>query len=80
MYMGLNKRVERWRKSESEGRKGTRKSQKKAFKIGVVIGRGYLLRFGRQQASDHKPKTIIAADDFNRSQLSQKDKDGLSGS
>lgn len=78
--MGLNKRVEKWRRWEFEGRKGTRKSQKKAFMIGVVIGRSYLLKFGIQQASDDNPKTSSRLMIFNPSQLNQKDKDGLLGS
>lgn len=53
MYMGLNKRIDKKVKLGVEGTKGIRKSQKKAFMIGVVIGRSYLLKIGRQQASDH---------------------------
>lgn len=60
--------------------KAQERAKRKAFMIGVVIGRSYLLKFGRQQASDDNPKTSSRLMIFNPSQLNQKDKDGLSGS
>lgn len=35
------------------------------------------MKFGRPLASDHRPKSIFAAHDFNLSQLNKSDKDGV---